>query len=140
VKERVDRFQEFVDLLVRLRAEDHVTSEGTWFSSYDARTLPPLRDVPLVVAGNGPRSVRFAARRGDAWVTTGGRAETMDDWFGRADGVDPRARRGAERRRSRAGRIRPLPQPRLLAAASPWRAPNCSQTWPDAPPRSASPT
>ena len=81
VRERVDRFQEFVDLLVRLRAEDHVTSEGTWFSSYDARTLPPLRDVPLLVAGNGPRSVRFAARRGDAWVTTGGRAETMDDWF-----------------------------------------------------------
>ena len=66
VKERVDRFQEFVDLLVRLRTEDHVTSDGTWFSSYDARTLPPLHDVPLVVAGNGPRSVRFAARRGDA--------------------------------------------------------------------------
>ncbi len=82
VKERVDRFQEFVDLTVRLRTEDHVTSEGTWFSSYDARTLPPLRRVPLVVAGNGPRSVRFAARRGDAWVTTGGRAETLDDWFG----------------------------------------------------------
>jgi alkanesulfonate monooxygenase SsuD/methylene tetrahydromethanopterin reductase-like flavin-dependent oxidoreductase (luciferase family) len=81
VKERVDRFQEFVDLLVRLRTEDHVTSHGTWFSSYDARTLPPLRDVPLVVAGNGPRSVRFAARRGDAWVTTGGKAETLDDWF-----------------------------------------------------------
>ena len=25
--------------------------------------------------------MRFAARRGDAWVTTGGNAETVDDWF-----------------------------------------------------------
>jgi len=81
VKERVDRFQEFVELLVRLRTDDHVTSEGTWFSAYDARTLPPLRDVPLIVAGNGPRSVRFAARRGDAWVTTGGKAGTLEEWF-----------------------------------------------------------
>jgi alkanesulfonate monooxygenase SsuD/methylene tetrahydromethanopterin reductase-like flavin-dependent oxidoreductase (luciferase family) len=81
VKERVDRFQEFVELLVRLRTEDHVTSQGTWFSADDARTLPPLRDVPLIVAGNGPRSVRFAARRGDAWVTTGGKADTLDEWF-----------------------------------------------------------
>jgi alkanesulfonate monooxygenase SsuD/methylene tetrahydromethanopterin reductase-like flavin-dependent oxidoreductase (luciferase family) len=81
VKERVDRFQEFVELLVRLRTEDHVTSQGTWFSANDARTLPPLRDVPLIVAGNGPRSVRFAARRGDAWVTTGGKAATLDEWF-----------------------------------------------------------
>ena len=116
VKERVDRFQEFVDLLVRLRTEDHVTSHGTWFSSYDARTLPPLRDVPLVVAGNGPRSVRFAARRGDAWVTTGGNAETLDDWFA---GLTA-STRVLDEALTAAGRepggVRPLPQPRLLAA------------------------
>ncbi len=80
-KERVDRFQEFTGLLIALRTGDHVTTEGTWFSANDARTLPPLVDVPLLIAANGPRSLRFAARNGDGWITTGGRAETLDDWF-----------------------------------------------------------
>lgn len=80
-KERVDRFQEFTGLLIALRTGDHVTAEGTWFSANDARTLPPLVDVPLLIAANGPRSLRFAARHGDGWVTTGGKAETLDDWF-----------------------------------------------------------
>ena len=81
MRERVDRFQEFVDLLVRLRSEDHVDADGRWFSARDARTLPPLRDVPLLVAANGPRSLRYAARTGDGWITTGGRADTLEDWF-----------------------------------------------------------
>ncbi len=80
-RERVDRFQEFVELLVRLRTEDHVDADGRWFSARDARTLPPLRDVPLVVAANGPRSLRFAAGVGDAWVTTGPKAETVEEWW-----------------------------------------------------------
>ena len=84
VKERVDRFQEFTDLLVRLRTEDHVTSQGRWFSAVDARTLPPLRDVPLLVAGNGPRSVRYAARTGDGWVTTGD-PEPVEQWWAALD-------------------------------------------------------
>ncbi|ROR91235.1 LLM class flavin-dependent oxidoreductase [Nocardioides aurantiacus] len=81
VRERVDRFQEFTDLLVRLRSEDHVDADGRWFSARDARTLPPLRHVPLLVAANGPRSLRYAARTGDGWITTGGRAQTLDEWF-----------------------------------------------------------
>lgn len=81
VGERVARFQEFVDLLARLRAEDHVTSAGRWFSASDARTLPQPSGVPLVVAANGPRSLRYAARVGDAWVTTGGKADTLDGWY-----------------------------------------------------------
>lgn len=80
-KERVDRFQEFTRLLLRLRDEDHVTADGRWFSAVDARTLPPVRSVPILVAANGPRSLRFAAQHGDGWVTTGATAETMDDWF-----------------------------------------------------------
>ena len=80
-RERVDRFQEFVELLVRLRNEDHVDADGHWFSARDARTLPPLRDVPLVVAANGPRSLRLVARAGDAWVTTGPRAESVQEWW-----------------------------------------------------------
>ncbi len=80
-KERVDRFQEFTELLVRLRTDDHVSADGRWFSARDARTLPSLRGVPLVVAANGPRSLQFAARVGDGWVTTGPKAETLQEWF-----------------------------------------------------------
>jgi alkanesulfonate monooxygenase SsuD/methylene tetrahydromethanopterin reductase-like flavin-dependent oxidoreductase (luciferase family) len=84
-RDRVDRFQEFVALLVRLRTEDHVHADGRWFSAADARTLPPLRAVPLVVAANGPRSLRFAARTGDAWVTTGPKAGTVEEWWAGLD-------------------------------------------------------
>lgn len=80
-RERVDRFQEFVRLLVRLRSEDHVDADGHWFSARNARTLPPLQGVPLVVAANGPRSLRFAAAVGDAWVTTGPKVETVEEWW-----------------------------------------------------------
>ena len=80
-RDRVDRFQEFVELLVRLRTEDHVDAHGRWFATTDARTLPPLRDVPLIVAANGPRSLRFAARTGDAWVTTGPKVDDLDEWW-----------------------------------------------------------
>ncbi|MBU2076110.1 MAG: LLM class flavin-dependent oxidoreductase [Actinobacteria bacterium] len=80
VRERVDRFQEDVDLLLRLRAEDHVDADGRWFSVRDARTLPPLARTPLLVAGNGSRSVRYAARVGDGWVTTGPPADTVEEW------------------------------------------------------------
>lgn len=87
VGDRVARFQEFVDLTVRLRTEDHVDAAGRWFSATDARTLPtlPTGSVPLVVAANGPRSLRYAARVGDAWVTTGPRAETLDEWYAGLD-------------------------------------------------------
>lgn len=80
-KDRVDRFQEFTRLVLRLRDEDHVSSEGTWFSAHDMRTQPRVSHVPVLVAANGPRSVRFAARHGDGWVTTGPRVETVDGWF-----------------------------------------------------------
>jgi alkanesulfonate monooxygenase SsuD/methylene tetrahydromethanopterin reductase-like flavin-dependent oxidoreductase (luciferase family) len=108
-RERVDRFQEFVELLVRLRTEDHVDAEGTWFSARNARTLPPLRDVPLVVAANGPRSVRFAARAGDAWVTTGSKAGTVEEWW---TGLDA-ARRTLEEALVAGGR-EPASFPRYL--------------------------
>lgn len=81
VRERVDRFQENVDLLVRLRDEDHVDDEGRWFSVAGARTLPRLGRTPLLLAGNGPRSVRYAAEVGDGWVTTGPYTDSLEDWL-----------------------------------------------------------
>ena len=115
MKERVDRFQEFTDLLVRLRTEDHVTATGRWFSAADARTLPPLRDVPLIVAGNGPRSVRYAARTGDGWVTTGRSARPVEEWWAGARRGPADPRRGAGVRRPRPGDVPALPAARQRA-------------------------
>ena len=47
---------------------------------------PRVNSVPVLVAGNGPRSVRFAAHHGDGWITTGPmRSAGLDAWL---DGLD----------------------------------------------------
>jgi alkanesulfonate monooxygenase SsuD/methylene tetrahydromethanopterin reductase-like flavin-dependent oxidoreductase (luciferase family) len=107
--DRVERFQEFVELLIRLRTEDHVDADGRWFSARDAGTLPPLSGVPLLVAANGPRSLRFAARTGDGWVTTGPKADTVEEWW---TGLD-HARQTLEESLVAAGR-EPASFPRYL--------------------------
>jgi alkanesulfonate monooxygenase SsuD/methylene tetrahydromethanopterin reductase-like flavin-dependent oxidoreductase (luciferase family) len=85
VRERVDRFHEFTELLDRLLREDHVDHDGPYYRAVDARTLPgPVQQprIPFVIAANGPRSLRLAARLGQGWVTTGGRGnETLEDWW-----------------------------------------------------------
>ncbi len=89
LRRRVDRFHEFTRLLDRLLLEDHVDHEGDFYVTRDARTLPgPVRDrVPLLVAANGPRSVRLAASVGDGWATYGGRGDTVDAWFDHVAGL-----------------------------------------------------
>ena len=87
VKERVDRFHEFVEVLDRLFSEDHVDHDGAHYRTVDARTLPgPLQQprVPFVVAANGPRSLRLAARLGQGWVTYGKGGDTLEAWW---DGI-----------------------------------------------------
>jgi alkanesulfonate monooxygenase SsuD/methylene tetrahydromethanopterin reductase-like flavin-dependent oxidoreductase (luciferase family) len=84
VRQRVDRFHEFTVLLDRLMREDHVDHEGAHYRAVDARTLPgPVQQprVPFVIAANGPRSMRLAVEHGSGWVTTGGRAETLPQWW-----------------------------------------------------------
>ena len=81
-RERVDRFQEFTRLLLRMRDDDHVSSDGRWFSAHDMRTLPRVNNVPFLVAANGPRSVRFAAHHGDGWITTGPQGSpSLEAWL-----------------------------------------------------------
>jgi alkanesulfonate monooxygenase SsuD/methylene tetrahydromethanopterin reductase-like flavin-dependent oxidoreductase (luciferase family) len=84
LKERVDRFHEFVEVLDRLFLEDHVSHEGSHYRTIDARTLPGSLQqprVPFLIAANGPRSLRLAAAHGQGWVTFGKGGETMDDWW-----------------------------------------------------------
>lgn len=84
LKERVDRFHEFVEVLDRLFREDHVDHSGSHYETVDARTLPGSRQqprVPFVVAANGPRSLRLAAAHGQGWVTYGRGGDTLDEWW-----------------------------------------------------------
>jgi alkanesulfonate monooxygenase SsuD/methylene tetrahydromethanopterin reductase-like flavin-dependent oxidoreductase (luciferase family) len=50
----------------------------------------------LVVAANGPRSMRLAARFGEGWVTYGGVAEDMEGWWRLVAAAAERMRRELE--------------------------------------------
>lgn len=86
VRQRVDRLEEFTQLLDKLLTSDHVSSAGTYFSAVDARTVPgPVQRprIPFIMAANGPRSLRLAASWGQGWVTYGkaGSADNDDAWW-----------------------------------------------------------
>lgn len=98
LKQRMDRYEEFLELLGILLREDHVDYAGEHYEAIDARTLPLLDPLPpLVLAANGPRALRIAAAHGQGWVTTGpAGAEDAEDWWrglgeivARADAVLP---------------------------------------------------
>jgi alkanesulfonate monooxygenase SsuD/methylene tetrahydromethanopterin reductase-like flavin-dependent oxidoreductase (luciferase family) len=169
LKARVDRFHEWARLLRRLLDEDHVDHDGEHFRAVDARTLPgpvAAQGIPLLIAANGPRSIRLAAEVGDGWVTYGGAGETLEEWWDHVAGLAARledalgaAGRG---RRSRSGgttsppswrdstaRWRPTAGRRAPSGGScpstPPRSSDCpargsSKSWSPAPTRSASPT
>jgi alkanesulfonate monooxygenase SsuD/methylene tetrahydromethanopterin reductase-like flavin-dependent oxidoreductase (luciferase family) len=84
-RERVDRFAEFLELQDLLLRQDRVTWTGLYFSTVDARSTPgPVQRPrpPFVVAANGPRALRLAARYGDGWVTTGAQdPASVDEWW-----------------------------------------------------------
>ncbi|MFI5694951.1 LLM class flavin-dependent oxidoreductase [Kribbella sp. NPDC051586] len=83
-RQRQDRYEEFVKLLDTLLTTDGVDFKGEYYETRNGRTLPGCVQqprVPLVLAGNGPRSVRFAADHGDGWMTTGGDKTNLDTWF-----------------------------------------------------------
>jgi alkanesulfonate monooxygenase SsuD/methylene tetrahydromethanopterin reductase-like flavin-dependent oxidoreductase (luciferase family) len=83
-RKRADRFAEFVGLLDVLLREGEATVDGEFFSAADARSAPGCLQrprVPFVVAANGPRAMRLAARHGQGWVTNGGQAEDMKQWW-----------------------------------------------------------
>lgn len=83
-RQKVDRLQEFSRLLDRTLRDDHVDADGEYYTARDMRLVGgSVRDrVPLLMSGNGPRSVRFAASFGDGWITTGNTtAATTEEWF-----------------------------------------------------------
>ncbi len=83
-REQANRYGEFLELLDLLLREERVTWRGEYYAAVDARSTPGCVQsprVPFVVAANGPRTLRLAARFGQGWVTTGGPAEDLDGWW-----------------------------------------------------------
>jgi alkanesulfonate monooxygenase SsuD/methylene tetrahydromethanopterin reductase-like flavin-dependent oxidoreductase (luciferase family) len=84
-RDRADRFAEFVDLLDALLVEGRVTRHGRFYTAVDARSTPGCVQkprVPFLIAANGPRTMRLAARHGQGWITTGARRdEGLDAWW-----------------------------------------------------------
>ncbi|WP_243790867.1 LLM class flavin-dependent oxidoreductase [Saccharopolyspora gloriosae] len=88
---RTERFEEFVELLDKILTQDNTSWYGEHYTAVEARRAPgcvQLPRLPFVIAANGPRAMRLAARYGQGWVTTG-RNEGGDDleawWRGVAE-------------------------------------------------------
>ena len=85
------RFAEFVEVLGLVLSEPRSSFSGDWYTAEDARTVPGCVQrphPPFVVAANGPRGMRLALERGQAWVTTTGApadAPAEDWWAAAAD-------------------------------------------------------
>jgi alkanesulfonate monooxygenase SsuD/methylene tetrahydromethanopterin reductase-like flavin-dependent oxidoreductase (luciferase family) len=88
-RERHARFIEFVEALdVLLRFEQPgsagISFSGAWYTAHRARMVgTPVRQprMPLLIAGNGPKTIRYAARHGEGWVTTGGDETDRERWW-----------------------------------------------------------
>ncbi|MCE7004874.1 LLM class flavin-dependent oxidoreductase [Kibdelosporangium philippinense] len=84
-RSRAARFAEFVELLDLLLRQDKTTWRGEYYEAVEARNAPGCVQkprLPFVVAANGPKAMRVAARYGTGWVTTGAEpVEDMDAWW-----------------------------------------------------------
>ncbi|MEU8238636.1 LLM class flavin-dependent oxidoreductase [Actinoplanes missouriensis] len=84
-RQRVDRFTEFLELFDTILRNPSTTWSGSWFSAVDARSIPgpvQLPRPPFVVAANGPRALKLAAKYGEGWVTTGDAyLDTAEEWW-----------------------------------------------------------
>ncbi len=89
--QRISRLAEFVTLTDLLLRQPVTTWRGEFYAAVDARMIPGCAQqprVPLVIASNGPRGIRLAARLAtgpaDGWATTGSAADSQPEWW---DGV-----------------------------------------------------
>ena len=77
IDHRVSRFEEALEIIVRLLRRETVTFHGRYHSVTEAVLLPPPeRHIPVLVAGDGPRMLGLTARHADAWNTA---------WFRKID-------------------------------------------------------
>lgn len=86
LRERSDRFAEWLGLLDVLLRQPVTTVHGERFSAIDARQMPGCVQqprLPFTVAAAGPKALGLAARYGHAWVTYGPYGPQVEpaDWF-----------------------------------------------------------
>src|SRR5690606_37468017 len=69
-KERIDRFQEALEIWEELQANDRTTFEGEHYRLLDAPFQPKSLQsprLPLLIGSTGPRMMRLVARHADIW-------------------------------------------------------------------------
>jgi len=86
LRERADRFAEWLQLLDTLLREPVTTVRGERFSAVDAHQIPGCVQqprLPFTVAATGPKALALAARHGQAWVTYGPYGPQVEpaQWF-----------------------------------------------------------
>ena len=94
---RASRFGEFVDLLDALLTAPVTDRSGVHFEAHGARMIPGCVQeprVPFVVAANGPKAMRVAARHGQGWATVGPPVDgdlthdrAVEQWWARMSGL-----------------------------------------------------
>ena len=80
--ERVDRFEEAVELISLLMARERTTYSGRFYQLNDAPLEPRPRQaprIPILIAAHRPRMLRIAARYADQWDTFAAMPETATD-------------------------------------------------------------
>jgi len=71
-RERVDRFEEAIQVISLLMSRERTTFTGRFFRLDDARLEPPPVQrprIPILIAAHRPRMLRIAARYADQWDT-----------------------------------------------------------------------
>jgi alkanesulfonate monooxygenase SsuD/methylene tetrahydromethanopterin reductase-like flavin-dependent oxidoreductase (luciferase family) len=80
--ERVDRFEEAVQLVTQLMGQEQTTFQGEFYRLNDARLQPPPVQsprIPILIAAHRPRMLRIAARYADQWDTFAAMPGTATD-------------------------------------------------------------
>ena len=80
VRERLDRFEEGVEVIVRLLSQEVTDFDGAYYDVTDARCEPkPVQDrIPLLIGGSGKkRTLKIVARWADKWD---GGFGSVEDW------------------------------------------------------------
>ena len=80
--ERVDRFEEAVQVICMLMSQERTTFQGKYYQLEDAPLAPrPLQQprIPILIAAHRPRMLRIAARYADQWDTFAAMPGTATD-------------------------------------------------------------